>query len=229
MTTQPYEIRKLVFNYDLDGRPQPALRGVDLAVRPGDFMCLSGPSGSGKTTLLNIMGLIERQWEGDVHFFGQSLRAINERQWTHIRLFELGFIFQSFFLLPTLTAAENVEYFLILQGIKAATRRQRVGEALEAVGLSSFAKQRPQEMSGGQRQRVSIARALAKNPKVIIADEPTASLDSRTAKDVMDLLQSLNRKHQVSCLIASHDPLVMGMVDRHIQMQDGQLRDGGPK
>ena len=217
----------LSFRYLTDGVETPVLRAVDLSLQQGCFVCLAGPSGSGKTTLLNIFGLIETQWEGSVTFSGRDLKKTTERARNHIRLFELGFVFQSFNLFPTLTAYENVEYFVVRQGVAAAERKTRVLSALDSVGLADLAHKRPGQMSGGQRQRVSIARALAKRPRVILADEPTASLDQKTGKSVMDLMLKINADTGTSFLIASHDAMVMSLAQKTIRMRDGQIVDEG--
>lgn len=218
-----YEVRDLDFDYPLGNQRVPALRGVDLDIAAGDFVCLAGPSGSGKSTLLNILGLIESVQQGSVCFMEQDVQRLHESARNRIRRFHLGFIFQQFHLLPVLNAMENVEYFLTRQRIPRNERRERVRRALEAVGLWEQRRQRPYEMSGGQRQRVAIARAIAKQPRVIIADEPTASLDQETGRNILEILKALNRESGVTLIMASHDPMVLGMVERLLRLRDGRI------
>ena len=220
-----FEIGGLNFDYSLGTQTVHALRDVDLVINEGDFICLAGPSGSGKSTLLKILGLIEPVKKGHVFFKGEDFGALNETAKNRIRKFQLGFIFQEFHLLPILNAEENVEYFLIRQRLKRDTRKERVRAALDAVGLDDHRLKRPREMSGGQRQRVAIARAIAKRPDVIIADEPTASLDQETGKTIMEIITELNRERGVSVIVASHDPMVLAMSDKVIRLRDGQIVD----
>lgn len=217
------EGRDLHFEYWLDLVPVPALRGASLEVLEGEMVVLAGPSGSGKSTLLALMGLIEQPQKGAVLFSGHSVANLSERERNRIRRHEIGFVFQSFQLFPTLTAAENVEYFLIQQGVEPATRRERVREALDAVGLWERRDHRPLELSGGQRQRVALARAAAKKPRLILADEPTASLDQRTGREIVDLLARINREQGTTLLVASHDPMVLERSPRTIRLQDGRV------
>ncbi len=218
-----YQIRDVKFSYKLGTQWIQALSGVSLDVPAAKVICFSGPSGSGKTTLLNILGLIEPIQEGTVIFSGEDLSTLTESRKNHIRRYHIGFIFQQFHLLPVLTAEENVEYFLVRQKLPADERRVLVRESLEAVGLWSHRHKKPLEMSGGQRQRVAIARAIAKRPNVIIADEPTASLDQKTGQDIMDLLHRFTKEREVSILVASHDLMVHQYADHHFKVRDGQL------
>ena len=222
-----YRVRGLDFSYRLGKQPVPALHAVDLDVPAGDFMCLSGPSGSGKTTLLNVLGLVEPVQEGEVTLDGQGVKALAEAERCKIRRYKIGFVFQTFQLFPILSAAENVEYFLTRQKVPRAERATRVREALEAVGLTEHAHKRPLEMSGGQRQRVGIARAIAKRPQVIIADEPTASLDQQTGRDIMQILKDLNLKKGVTLVISSHDPMVRSFCAHEVKLVDGRIAGGG--
>ena len=181
-TNNLYQLSGVNFQYHLGTLLVQALRNIDLKIDAGDFVCFRGPSGSGKTTLLNLLGLIEPPQEGTTLFEGEDLSKLSETQKNHIRRFRIGFVFQNFHLIPVLRADENVEYFLARQGLPKKERQERVETALKAVGLWEHRNKKPLEMSGGQRQRVAIARALAKHPHVIVADEPTASLDSSTGK-----------------------------------------------
>lgn len=200
----------------------PALKNVSLTIDRGSFICLKGPSGSGKTTLLNILGLIEPIQKGDVLLNGQSFANLTESEKNGIRRERIGFIFQSFHLFPVLSARENVEYFLIKQGIQTGERKRRVEAALRDVGLLDHGKKRPLEMSGGQRQRVAIARAIAKQPEVILADEPTASLDQNTGRDIMEIFLKLNQERGTTIIVSSHDPMVQSFTPKHISLRDGE-------
>jgi ABC-type lipoprotein export system ATPase subunit len=218
-----YRVRSLSFSYQLGALQVAALRGVDLDIARGDFVCFSGPSGSGKTTLLNLLGLIEPVQDGSVALGGTSLQSLSERERNRIRRYRIGFVFQTFQLFPVLSAAENVEYFLTRQRLPRDTRRERVRAALEAVGIWEHRAKRPSEMSGGQRQRVAVARALAKQPDVIIADEPTAHLDQEAGKGVIEVFSRLGRERGVTLIMASHDPMVQGFAQRSIRLVDGRI------
>jgi putative ABC transport system ATP-binding protein len=200
-----------------------ALRGVNLSVEDGEFTALVGPSGSGKTTLLQLIGLLDQPTSGQVHINGKDATRLNRNQRADLRKGTIGFIFQFFALIPTLTAYENVEMPLLLNGTKPAERKKRVNEVLEAVGLSDRAHHRPDQLSGGQQQRVAVARALAINPKVILADEPTANLDTENGKQVMDIMKKLNKETGVTFVFATHDPRVIGYADRVVTLQDGLI------
>jgi len=218
-----YACRNLDFKYRLGKVTLPALSGVSLELPAGELTALAGPSGSGKSTLLNILGLIEPVQKGEVVFRGKSLGDLDEAEKNRIRRLELGFVFQQFNLFETLTASENVEFFLKNHPISSAERKERVTEALSSVGLSKHAQKRPLEMSGGQRQRVAIARALAKAPQVILADEPTASLDQKTGKEIMEIFEALVAKAGCTVLLASHDPMALGFASRIVRLKDGAV------
>jgi putative ABC transport system ATP-binding protein len=218
-----YEIREVSHRYHLDRHCLQALRGVDLDVRPGEFMAIAGPSGSGKTTLLNILGLLHSPQEGTVRFDGTEVSRLRERDRTCLRRERIGFIFQTFNLIPVLTAYENVEYFLLKRTLPRGAVRRRVCAALEAVGIAAQAYQRPDGMSGGQRQRVAIARALVRDADVILADEPTAALDQATGLAVMDLMKRLNRERSVTFVFSTHDPRILAAADRVVQLSDGRV------
>jgi putative ABC transport system ATP-binding protein len=200
-----------------------ALRGVNLSIEDGEFTALVGPSGSGKTTLLQLIGLLDQPSSGPVYINGKDATRLNRNQRADLRKGTIGFIFQFFALIPTLTAYENVEMPLLLNGTKPAERKARVNEMLEAVGLSDRAHHRPDQLSGGQQQRVAVARALAINPKVILADEPTANLDTENGKQVMDIMQRLNKETGVTFVFATHDPRVIGYANRVVTLQDGLI------
>lgn len=215
--------RDVSFSYALGRQHIPALRGVSLAINKAEFVCFTGPSGSGKSTLLNILGLIEPVQGGEVLFEGRNLAQLSERERNALRRYKLGFVFQSFHLIEVLSAAENVEFFLARQGILRAERDKRVEESLRAVGLWDFRHQRPGELSGGQRQRVAVARALAKRPDIVIADEPTASLDQDNGRQVMQLLRQMSEERGVTVLVSSHDPMVQSFATRQYRLMDGKL------
>ena len=218
-----YRVRDTHFSYKMGALRVPALNGIVLDIERGDFVCFSGPSGSGKSTLLNLLGLIEPVQEGSVDFASVSVQSLSERERNHIRRYCIGFVFQTFELFPVLSADDNVEYFLTRQSLPPAARRERVRAALDMVGLWAHRHKRPSEMSGGQRQRVAVARALAKHPEVIIADEPTANLDQDTGRGIMKVLSRLNLEHGVTLIIASHDPMVQGFARRRIRLVDGRI------
>lgn len=218
------ELRGVTKTYRLDRHVVPALRGVDLAVRAGELLALTGPSGSGKSTLLNLCGLIDTPDEGAVHLGGVEVPTGDEAERTRLRRDALGFVFQSFNLVPVMTVAENVDYPLFLSGVGAKERRARVAAQLEAVGLQHHAHHRPDALSGGQRQRAAIARALVKRPRLVIADEPTASLDSVTATQVLDLMRERGHAEGAAFVIATHDSRLTGRCDRVLALRDGRLQ-----
>lgn len=200
-----------------------ALRGVNLSIENGEFTALVGPSGSGKTTLLQLIGLLDKPTSGSVFINGQDATNLNRNQRADLRKNAIGFVFQFFALIPTLTAYENVEMPLLLNDTKAAQRKARVNEMLEAVGLSDRAHHRPDQLSGGQQQRVAVARALATNPKLILADEPTANLDTENGKQVMDIMAKLNKETGVTFVFATHDPRVIKYAQRVVTLRDGLI------
>lgn len=222
------EVRAVHRTYRLGEHTVPALRGVDLSIRPGELVALTGPSGSGKSTLLHIAGLIDRADAGQVLLRGQPVHDADERQRTLLRRDAIGFIFQGFNLVPVMTVADNVDFPLFLAGVPLRERRERVASMLAAVGLAEHAAHRPDALSGGQRQRVAIARALVKRPGLVIADEPTASLDSRTADQVLDLMRALGHAEGAAFLIATHDARLTGRCDRIVALQDGLIGPASP-
>lgn len=218
-----YRIHDLRFAYDFGTLKTNALNGLSLDIARGDFLCLSGPSGSGKTTLLNLLGLIESVQEGDILFDSTNLKMLSEREKNYVRRYRIGFVFQSFQLFPVLRAHENVEYFLTRQGIEPSERKKRTQEALESVGIWDQRNKKPSEMSGGQCQRVAIARAIAKQPEVIIADEPTANLDQANGKGIMEIFARLNTERNITLILASHDPMVQNSSHHQIRLADGKI------
>ena len=203
----------------------PALRGVDLIIEDGEFSAVVGPSGSGKTTLLQMMGCLDRPTGGKIFIKGQDVTQFNASQRADLRKGTIGFIFQFFALIPGLTAYENVEMPLLLSGVKAGDRRDRVDELLEAVGLTDRSHHRPDQMSGGEQQRVAIARALSTRPAVVLADEPTANLDGDTGKQVMEIMERLNEETGTTFFFATHDPRVLPFVHRKIVLRDGLITE----
>ena len=206
-----------------------ALRGVNLSIENGEFTALVGPSGSGKTTLLQLIGLLDKPTTGNVTINGQDATNLNRNQRADLRKNAIGFVFQFFALIPTLTAYENVEMPLLLNGTKPAQRKARVNQMLEAVGLSDRAHHRPDQLSGGQQQRVAVARALATNPKLILADEPTANLDTENGKQVMEIMQKLNKDTGVTFVFATHDPRVISYAKRVVTLRDGLIVENNGK
>jgi putative ABC transport system ATP-binding protein len=209
--------------YRLDRVDVPALCDINLNVRPQCFTVLSGTSGSGKTTLLNLIGCIDRPDRGDITVAGQRVADLDNDALSDFRLRHIGFIFQNFNLLPVLTAYENVEYPLLLIRTSAAARRKRVQELLSAVGLSRHAEHWPGQLSGGQRQRVAIARALATAPELILADEPTANLDSQTGEAIIALMRTMQREYSATFVFSSHDPKVLEAADDAVLLKDGRI------
>ncbi len=201
----------------------PALRGVDLTIGRGDFATLAGPSGSGKTTLLSVIGGLDRPSAGEILIEGRSIGGLDAAQLAELRLHKIGFVFQSYSLIPVLTALENVEFILRLLGVPRAERLARAREALHQVGLAGLEDRRPARLSGGQQQRVAVARALAPRPALVLADEPTANLDSANAGELIALMQDLNAASGITFLIATHDARVIAHSRRHIEMTDGRI------
>ena len=211
-------------DYRLGKTSVQALRDVNLEITAGSFACVAGPSGSGKTTLLNIIGLIDTPTSGTVHVAGEDIQGLTEKLRTRYRSRTLGFIFQSFNLLPVLDVFENVNLPLLLhRELTVAQKRERVREMIAAVGLDAHLRHKPFELSGGQRQRVAIARALVTHPYIVLADEPTANLDSHTGTEVLDLMEHINRSRGTTFIFSSHDPHVMERAGRVIHLHDGAI------
>jgi len=219
--TKDYPLGKLIV---------PALRSVDLEIKAGEFTTIAGPSGSGKTTLLNLVGCVDVPTSGSVSVVGQRTEKLNDAALTKLRLHELGFIFQSFNLIPVLSLFQNVEFPLLLQGeLNSSERRQRVEDIVDRVGLTPQIRHRPNELSGGQRQRVAIARALVTKPSIVLADEPTANLDSGTGNQIIELMKEINRKEHTTFIFSTHDHRVMDMARRLVQLEDGKITGDVPK
>ena len=215
------DVRK---EYILGKTVVPALQNVSLTVYPGDFISIAGPSGSGKTTLLNLIGCVDIATSGQVLIDGQDTSLLSDRELTNLRLNTLGFIFQSFNLVAVLSVFQNVEFPLLLQNkLSTAERKKRIDELLEKVGLASHSRHRPGELSGGQRQRVAVARALVTRPKIVLADEPTANLDSKTGENIIDLMKEMNRLEKTTFIFSTHDAKVMAHANSIVRLADGRI------
>jgi putative ABC transport system ATP-binding protein len=217
------ELDNVVKDYSLGRATIHALRNVSMAVEAGEFTCIVGPSGCGKTTMLNMIGCIDRPSSGTISFGGRVTSSLGNDQEAELRLAGIGFIFQSFNLVPVLTIAENIEIPMMLARRPKAERRARAAALIDLVGLSEYSSHKPDELSGGQRQRVAIARALANRPRLIIADEPTANLDGATGRSILDAMKELNRKEGVTFLFSTHDPRVMEYARRIVRLSDGEI------
>jgi len=209
--------------YTNDAVPVHALQGVDFDVAPGDFVSLSGPSGSGKSTLLNLIGALDRPTEGRVTVAGVDLATLSDSQLADLRLTKIGFVFQAYNLIPVLSARENVEFIMQLQGVSATERRERAIEILDALGIGELAERRPGQLSGGQQQRVAVARAVVTRPALLLADEPSANLDSKTTETLLDLLRRINVERGVTIVTATHDPIVIRYARRSVRLKDGRI------
>ena len=202
-----------------------ALRGISLSIKKGGFVAVAGPSGSGKTTILNIIGGLDSADSGRVMVDGNVLDEMNRSQLANLRLHNIGFVFQAYNLIPVLSALENVEYVMLLQGVPVADRRQRAKTILDDVGLEDKYNRRPAELSGGQQQRVAVARAIVSNPSIVLADEPTANLDSKNGQDLLKLMQEMNEKKKVTFIFSTHDHMVMDYARRLVKIRDGRVVD----
>lgn len=209
--------------YEMNSMGVKALRGIDLAVSRGEFTAIAGPSGSGKTTLLNLIGGLDHPTSGILTVAGSDLNRMSPRELSDIRLNKIGFIFQAYNLIPVLSAVENVEYILLLQGVSREERRDRSRRILEEVGLAKEINRLPKDMSGGQQQRVAVARAIVSEPELVLADEPTANLDQKTGSSLLDLMHDLNHQKGITFLFSTHDQMVMDYAERLIRLSDGMI------
>jgi putative ABC transport system ATP-binding protein len=223
MTEWAVELNDVKKTYRTGPIEVPALRGINLQVAFGEFLAIAGPSGCGKTTLLNIIGGLDRADTGEVLVDGKNLQLLSSGELARLRLERLGFVFQAYNLLPVLTARENAEFTLLLQGVPAKQRKVRVEKLFAEIGLAGLENRRPGELSGGQQQRVAVARAMVSEPALILADEPTANLDSVTATALLEVMEQLNRVHGTTFVYATHDPQVMERAHRLIRLRDGQI------
>ena len=226
MAERVVECRGIARTYEDDAVPVHALRGVDFELAGGEWVSLAGPSGSGKSTLLHVIGGLDRPNAGTVTVDGVDVTSLSEAELSDLRLRKIGFVFQAYNLIPVLSALENVEFILQLQGVPGAERHRRALEALDSLGLADLAGRRPGEMSGGQQQRVAIARAIVTNPVLLLADEPSANLDTATTRELLDLLKALNSDRGVTILTATHDPMVMSYTTRQVNLRDGDIVGG---
>ena len=211
--------------YEDNGVPVNALRGINLTVEKGEFLVIAGPSGSGKTTLLNLLGALDKPSKGSIFFEGNDLAKKSKKELSEIRLHKLGFVFQAYNLIPVLSAIENIEFSMMLLGIPEKERNSRALALMDELGIKELADKRPNEMSGGQQQRVAVARAIVNNPTLVLADEPTANLDSKTGGNLLDLMQKMNEEKQITFIFSSHDKQVMDRAKRLIILKDGLIEE----
>lgn len=222
------EVRALVRVFSGDGVDTRAVDGLDLTIHPGEFTVLAGPSGSGKTTLLQLIGALDQPTEGSVKVEGRELSTMNRRERSVMRRDRIGFVFQNYNLVPVLTALENAEYVLSLQGVAPAERRSRVGALFKELGMEGYEERFPRQLSGGQQQRVAFVRAVASNPALVLADEPTANVDSKTTRTLVDVMSRLHEERGVTFVATTHDRQVMKRAQRLLWLVDGRIAYDGP-
>lgn len=218
------ELRAITKTYQVGLQSIYALKGIDLSIEAGDFLAIAGPSGSGKSTLLNLLALIDTPNSGQIRYDGQDVKELSDNAITQFRNRRVGIVFQSYNLIPVLSATENVAFALQIQGLGRAESTQRAVDMLALVGLDRYAKHRPDELSGGQKQRVAIARALVTKPEIVIADEPTAALDTRTGMGIIDLMKDLNQSLKTTFVFSTHDTRILDSVGQVIQLEDGLIK-----
>jgi putative ABC transport system ATP-binding protein len=223
MSSSILELVDVVKDYEVNSVVTRALDHVSLAIEPGEFTAIAGPSGCGKTTLLNLLGTLDAPTDGRALVEGEDTARLSEARRSQLRLQKIGFIFQAYNLIPVLTATENVEFVLLLQGLPAAERREQARAMLRELGLGDLLDKRPPQMSGGQQQRVAVARAIASHPRIVLADEPTANLDSHTAESLLDLMASMNEERSVTFLFSTHDEKVIRRARRIVRLSDGRI------
>jgi putative ABC transport system ATP-binding protein len=221
--------RSLTKTYVDDGVPVEAVRGIDLNVKPGEFTAIVGPSGSGKTTFLNLISGLDTPTSGQTWLAGKEISAMSGRELSDFRRDRIGFIFQAYNLIPVLSVEENVEYIMLLQGMAKEERHRRVEEILDELGLKGYAHRLPSRLSGGQQQRVAVARAMVSRPSLVLADEPTANLDSKTGAELLDMMRELNRKSGITFLFSTHDQQIMERARRLVTLKDGKIDSDGVK
>jgi putative ABC transport system ATP-binding protein len=214
---------KLEKTYQDNGVPVNAIKGIDLKIEKGEFLVIAGPSGSGKTTLLNLLGALDKPTNGKVFFENEDLTQKDKNELSSLRLHKLGFIFQAYNLIPVLSALENIEFSMMLLGIREKERESKALSLMDELGIKALAHKRPNEMSGGQQQRVAVARAIVNNPTVVLADEPTANLDSVTAGHLLDLMEQMNKDKNITFIFSSHDKQVMDRAKRLLILKDGRI------
>lgn len=203
--------------------PVHALKGITLSINTGEFSVIAGPSGSGKTTLLNLIGALDKPTRGNVFFQNENLNEKSKKELADIRLHKIGFVFQAYNLIPVLSALENIEFTMMLRGVPEKERRRRALEIMKELGIAELADKRPNEMSGGQQQRVAVARAIVNNPTIVLADEPTANLDSVTGKNLLDIMERMNRERNITFVFSSHDYQVIQRARRLLWLKDGRI------
>jgi putative ABC transport system ATP-binding protein len=217
------KVKNLEKTYQDNGVPVHAIRGVDLDILKGEFLVIAGPSGSGKTTLLNMIGALDTPTKGNIYFEGEDITQKNKNELSSFRLHKLGFIFQAYNLIPVLTALENIEFSMMLLEVPEKEREEKALKLMDELGIKDLANKRPNEMSGGQQQRVAVARAIINNPSIVLADEPTANLDSKTAGHLLDLMQKMNEEKNITFIFSSHDKQVMNRAKRLLILKDGVI------
>ena len=217
------KVKNLEKIYQDNGVPVHAVRGISLDILKGEFLVIAGPSGSGKTTLLNMIGALDKPTKGNIFFEGEDITLKSKSELSSMRLHKLGFIFQAYNLIPVLTALENIEFSMMLLGIPEKEREEKALNLMDELGIKDLANKRPNEMSGGQQQRVAVARAIVNNPAIVLADEPTANLDSKTAGHLLDLMQKMNEDKNITFIFSSHDKQVMNRAKRLLILKDGMI------
>lgn len=222
-TVNIIETRRIIKTYKENSLEVRAIRGIDLVIEKGEFTAIVGPSGSGKTTFLNIISGLDKPTEGEVWLKGRSLFEMGGGELSDFRRDHIGFIFQAYNLIPVLSAKENIEYVMLLQGVPKQEREERVQRILTEVGMEGYSNRMPSKLSGGQQQRVAVARAMVSRPELILADEPTANLDSQTGAQLLDMMKGLNEKTGMTFLFSTHDPMIMKRANRLIVMRDGRI------
>ncbi|MCX7957329.1 MAG: ABC transporter ATP-binding protein [Endomicrobia bacterium] len=219
-------LKKVFKSYKLGKTEVNALNGIDLEIKEGEFLAICGPSGSGKTTLLNLIGCLDEPMEGTIEILNYNVKHLSDSKLSELRNKYIGFIFQTFNLIPVISAYENVEYPLIIQGVTAKERKRKVLQIIKEVGLEKFLHHKPDELSGGQRQRVAIARALVTLPKIVLADEPTANLDTNTGEEIIELMHRMNREHRITFIFSTHDHKIVKHAEKVYYLRDGKLNLG---
>ncbi|MFZ0456014.1 MAG: ABC transporter ATP-binding protein [Ignavibacteriaceae bacterium] len=217
------KVTNLEKTYQDNGVPVHAIRGIDLDILKGEFLVIAGPSGSGKTTLLNMIGALDKPTKGNIYFEGEDITKKNKNELSGFRLHKLGFIFQAYNLIPVLSALENIEFSMMLLGVSEKEREEKALKLMDELEIKDLANKRPNEMSGGQQQRVAVARAIVNNPSIVLADEPTANLDSKTAGHLLDLMQKMNEEKNITFIFSSHDKQVMNRAKRLLILKDGMI------
>jgi putative ABC transport system ATP-binding protein len=219
------KVKDLEKIYQDNGVPVHAVRGINLDISKGEFLVIAGPSGSGKTTLLNMIGALDKPTKGNIYFEGEDITTKTKSELSSFRLRKLGFIFQAYNLIPVLTAIENIEFSMMLLGVPEKEREDKALKLMNELGIKDLAHKRPNEMSGGQQQRVAVARAIVNNPAIVLADEPTANLDSKTAGLLLDLMQKMNEEKNITFIFSSHDKQVMNRAKRLLILKDGLIEE----